>query len=230
MISIVIPTYNEKKNISKIINNLKKIKITNEIIFVDDHSSDGTFNEIVKYKSKRIIGYLRTSTKKDLSKSVFFGVKKAKYNNILVMDCDLQHNPMYIHKMWIKYKSSNLDLVVANRFGAQKIIGNLGLLRSFVSLSTISIINLIFGKKTQDPLSGFFLCKKSIILKFRKSFFLCGYKILFDIIYNGNQNLNIGQQDIIFNRRQFEKSKFNLKIIVIFIKQMIFTKFVAKRK
>ena len=54
MISIVIPTYNEKKNISKIINNLKKIKITNEVIFVDDYSSDGTFNEIVKYRSKRI--------------------------------------------------------------------------------------------------------------------------------------------------------------------------------
>ena len=230
MISIVIPTYNEKKNISKIKNNLKKIKITNEVIFVDDYSSDGTFNEIVKYRSKRIKGYLRASLKKDLSKSVFFGVKKAKYNNILVMDCDLQHNPIYINKMWTKYKSSNLDLVVANRFGVQKMIGNLGLLRSLVSLSTISIINFIFGKKTQDPLSGFFLCKKSIILKYRKSFFLCGYKILFDIIYNGDQNLNIGQQDIIFNRRQSEKSKFNLRIIAIFIKQMIFTKFVAKSK
>ena len=157
-------------------------------------------------------------------------MRKAKYNNILVMDCDLQHNPIYINKMWTKYKSSNLDLVVANRFGVQKMIGNLGLLRSLVSLSTISIINFIFGKKTQDPLSGFFLCKKSIILKYRKSFFLCGYKILFDIIYNGDQNLKIGQQDIIFNRRQFEKSKFNLRIIVIFIKQMIFTKFVAKSK
>ena len=63
MISIVIPTYNEKKNISKIINNLKKIKITNEVIFVDDYSSDGTFNEIVKYRSKRIKGYLIESLK-----------------------------------------------------------------------------------------------------------------------------------------------------------------------
>ena len=44
MISIVIPTYNEKKNITKIINNLKKIKITNKVIFVDDYSNDETFN------------------------------------------------------------------------------------------------------------------------------------------------------------------------------------------
>ena len=103
MISIIITTYNKKKNISKIIYNLKKIKITNEVIFVDDHSSDGTFNEIVKYKSKKIKGYLRASLKKDLSKSVFFGVKKAKYNNILFMVFDLQHNPIYIHKFWTKY-------------------------------------------------------------------------------------------------------------------------------
>ena len=229
MISIIIPTYNEKKNISRIINNLKKININYEVIFVDDRSSDGTFDEIMKYKSKSIIGYSRKVLIKDLSKSVLFGVKKAKYNNILVMDCDLQHSPKYILKMWKKYKFNNFDIIVGNRFGKQKIIGNLGFLRSFISISTIKLINFIFGKKTQDPLSGFFLCKKNIILKFQKFFFLRGYKILFDILYNGNQNLNIGQQDIIFNRRQFEKSKFNMRIIVIFFKQMIYTKFVAKR-
>lgn len=229
MISIIIPTFNEKKNISKIINSLKKINTTYEVIFVDDHSDDGTFNEIIKYKSKKIVGYLRKSLKRDLSKSVFFGVKKSKYNNILVMDCDLQHSPKYISKMWKKYKLKNFDLIVANRFSKQKIIGNLGFLRSFISLSTIRLINFIFGKKTQDPLSGFFLCKKDKILKFEKSFFLSGYKILFDIIYNGDPNLNISHQDIIFRRRQFEKSKFNLRIIVIFLRQMIYTKFVAKK-
>ncbi len=229
MISIIIPTYNERKNISKILNNLKKINTTYEVIFVDDKSEDGTFDEIIKYKSKKIVGYLRKSLKKDLSKSVLFGIKRAKYNNILVMDCDLQHNPQYISKMWKKYRLNNFDIIIANRFCKQKIIGNLGFLRSFISLSSIKLINFIFGKKTQDPLSGFFLCKKNKILKFEKFFFLKGYKILFDIIYNGDQNLNIGQQDIVFKRRQFEKSKFNLRIIVIFLRQMIYTKFVAKR-
>lgn len=230
MISIIIPTYNEKKNISKILNILKKIKMTYEVVFVDDQSEDGTYNEIIKYKSKKIVGYLRKSLKKDLSKSVLFGIKKAKYSNILVMDCDLQHNPKYIFKMWNKYKLNNFDIIIANRFYKQKIIGNLGSVRSFISLSSIKLINIIFGEKTQDPLSGFFLCKKNKILKFEKTFFLNGYKILFDIIYNGDQNLKIGQQDIIFKRRKFEKSKFNLRIIVIFLRQMIYTKFVAKRK
>ena len=53
MISVVIPTYNEKKNISKILYSLLKIKIISEIIFVDDKSTDGTYEEILKYKKKK---------------------------------------------------------------------------------------------------------------------------------------------------------------------------------
>tara|TARA_B100000035_G_scaffold30236_1_gene23173 strand:- start:24 stop:713 length:690 start_codon:yes stop_codon:yes gene_type:complete len=229
MISVIIPTFNEKNNIFTILSKLQKIKIISEIIFVDDDSSDGTYNEIIKYKTKKVKGYLRKSNIKDLSKSVVYGVKKAKNENIVVMDCDLQHNPNYIKKMWKKFNLSKYDIIIANRFYNQKMLGNLGFLRSFVSLSTIKLINFIFGNKTSDPLSGFFLCKKYIVLEFEKSFFLNGYKILFDIIYNGKANLVIGQQNIKFNKRKYEKSKFSLRIIIIFLKQMFYTKFfVAK--
>ena len=136
---------------------------------------------------------------------------------------------IHITGEWSSFNDSDYDIIIANRFCNQKILGNLGFFRSFVSLSTITLINLIFGKKTQDPLSGFFLFKKNILLKFEKSFFLNGYKILFDIIYNGKTNLVIGHQDIKFNKRKYEKSKFNLRIIVIFLRQLIYTKFfVAK--
>ncbi len=143
MISVIIPTYNEKNNIFKISSKLKKIKIISEIIFIDDDSNDGTYNEIIKYKSKKIKGYLRKSNIKDLSKSVVYGVRKAKYKNIVVMDCDLQHNPNYITKMWKKFNGSKYDIIIANRFYNQKILGNLGFIRSYVSLSTITLINEI---------------------------------------------------------------------------------------
>ena len=53
MISVIIPTLNEKKNISLIIKKLKRIKYIGEIIFVDDNSIDGTFQEIKKYAIKK---------------------------------------------------------------------------------------------------------------------------------------------------------------------------------
>ncbi len=120
MISVVIPTFNEKKNIKLISQRLLKIKIVSEIIFVDDNSTDKTFLEIKNLKYKKVKGFLRNTKTRDLSQSVIFGVKKAKKNVVLVMDCDLQHDVNYISKMWNKFNKMNCDLVIASRFKKKK--------------------------------------------------------------------------------------------------------------
>ena len=229
MISIIIPTLNESSNVPLIIKQINKLNLKCEIIFVDDDSTDNTSSIIEKNSSKNIKLIKRLKKPRDLSKSVVLGIKKAKYKYILVVDCDLQHNLKKVKFMYRAVKYNKFDLAIGSRFLTQKYSGNLGYARSLFSGLFIFSINFFLGKKSTDPLSGFFLCDKKIVLFYKKNFFLKGYKILFDIIYNGDQNLNIGQQDIVFKRRQFEKSKFNLRIIVIFLRQMIYTKFVAKR-
>ena len=230
MISVIIPTFNEKNNISKILYKLLKIKNISEIIFVDDRSTDGTFKEIKKFFTyKKVRGFVRNSKFRDLSKSVLYGVKKSKNKIILVMDCDLQHNPKYIKKMERKLNYYKCEIVIATRFEKKNISGNLGLLRSLLSNMAIQSINLILGKKTSDPLSGFFICKKDIITKYEKFFFKRGYKILFDIIYNGKKNLSIKHQNIVFKKRSYENSKFNFRVITLFLNQIIHTIFVVKK-
>ena len=64
MISVILPTLNEKKNILLIYKRLLKQKIISEIIFVDDNSTDETFLEIKKIKNKKVNGYLRKAKKK----------------------------------------------------------------------------------------------------------------------------------------------------------------------
>ena len=105
----------------------------------------------------------------------------------------------------------------------KKISGNLGFFRSISSLCFIFIINILFKKKTTDPLSGFFICKKKIILKNKKNYFLNGYKILFDILYNSNKDLKKADIQINFGKRIVGSSKLNIKIVVIFIKQLFYT-------
>ena len=228
MISVVIPTLNEKNNIKKIVSKLNKINLVKEIIFVDDNSTDGTFEEILNVKkSNKIIALKRKNNNKDLSKSVLLGVKKAKYECICVMDCDLQHDVKYIKNLWTIYKKKNNHVVVASRFVKKNYSGNLGFLRSILSNFAVSLIILIFGKKTTDPLSGFFLCRKKVIINYENQFFLKGYKILFDILYNGNSNIRVSDVEIVFKKRNSDQSKFNIRIILIFIRQMIYTKFLA---
>lgn len=229
MISVIIPTYNEKKNINKILNKLLKVKKISEIIFVDDRSTDGTYSEIQKVSKNKVKGYLRNSKQRDLSKSVLYGVKKSKSKLILVMDCDLQHNPKYIEKMYSLFEKKKSDIVIASRFGDSSYEGNLGFFRSLISNFAIEFINFTLGKKSFDPLSGFFLCKKNMITKYESNFFKRGYKILFDIIYNGKKNIKIKHVKIHFNKRIYESSKFNITVVVLFLAQILHTLLVVKK-
>ena len=184
MISIIVPTLNESKNILKFVKNLKFLKFKYELIFVDDNSSDNSNQIFKKIKNKKINFIIRKAKKKDLSKSVLLGIDKSRYNNVMIMDCDLQHSLKDANKMKSIFFKNKLDLIIGSRFLKKKYFGNIFFIRSMFSLFFIFVINLIFVKKTTDPLSGFFICKKAIVKKIKKIFFLGDikfYLILFII-------------------------------------------------
>ena len=84
MITILIPTLNERKNILIITNALLENndleKIITNIIFIDDNSSDGTAEElnIVSNKFSKVISVIRKDHSKDLTKSILLGLKLVK--------------------------------------------------------------------------------------------------------------------------------------------------------
>jgi len=75
----------------------------------------------------------------------------------------------------------------------------------------------LFKKKTEDPMSGFFIFKKKIFIKNKKKLFAKGYKILFDLLYSSDKKLKIFDVDINFRGRSIGNSKMNLKILYILI-------------
>ena len=172
-LSLVIPILNEEKNIipltKKIIQNLKKIKY--EIIFVDDSSIDNSQIKLKALKKKyKFFRPILRNKKKDLTQSCFDGIRRSKFENILVMDGDLQHDPKYIKKMYKTYKKYDLDIVIGSR---KLLLGkNQGLseLRRFTSIILIFFFR-IFKIKTNDPMSGFFIFRKEIYYKNKKFFF-----------------------------------------------------------
>ena len=148
------------------------------------------------------------------------GFRKSKFKNILVMDGDLQHNPKYLPKMIEIFNKKNLDFLVASRnFQSAKNEG-LSLMRFYASKIIISIFFIFVGKKTIDPMSGFFIFKKNIYVRNKKKLFGKGYKILSDLIYSANQTLKIYDFHIKFETRKKGKSKMSSKILyqlIIFI-------------
>ena len=229
-ISIIIPIYKEEKNIFKLTNKIRKSlkSVKYEIIFVDDNSKDGTKKILKKLKKKyKYFGFIIRKKKKDLTQSCFDGIEKSKYNLVLIMDGDLQHNPKYVLKMIDKYYSKNADVVVATRdlfYGKNP---GLNYFRKLFSIILIILFNILIGKKTKDPMSGFFLFSKKIYNKNKKNYFGKGYKILADILYNSSENLRIVDHDIDFGHRFKNRSKMNFKILLILL-EFLLKKFIKK--
>jgi len=218
--SIIIPVLNEENNIKQLIflikKNLKKFKY--EIIFVDDNSTDNSKLIIKNYVSVNLRYYLRKKNK-DLTLSCFLGIQKSRYENIIIMDSDLQHHPKYLPEMVNLYFKKKLDFVVAVR-NFNKDLG-LGFIRRFSSIFLSYIFNYFLGYRVSDPMSGFFIFKKSIYLRYKNLLFGKGWKILADLIYNKEYFL-IEQFPIIFSRRAGDKSKMNLNVLLNVIKLFLF--------
>jgi dolichol-phosphate mannosyltransferase len=117
------------------------------------------------------------------------------------------------------YFKKKLDFVVAVR-NFNKDLG-LGIVRRISSIFVSYVFNYFLGYRVSDPMSGFFIFKKSIYLKYKNLLFGKGWKILADLIYNKEIFL-IEQLPIIFLRRTGNRSKMNLNVLLYVIKLFIF--------
>ena len=222
--SIIIPVLNEKNNInklaSKISSYLKKFKY--EIIFIDDSSYDGSKDILLKLrkKFKKIKVIFRNKNNRDLSQSCRDGFEKATFKNLIVMDGDLQHNPKYLPKMISIYRKNKCDFVIGARDLTSKRVKSLSVARQTASIILVKLFDFLFGYKTIDPMSGYFIFKKKIYRKNKRKLFLKGFKILADLIYC-EKNFKIKDYVIKFDYRKKGKSKLNFKILLILLQFII---------
>ena len=224
-LSIVIPIFEESKNIEKLVNGIiNNLQIDNyEILFVDDNSNDGT-EEILSRLSKnnnKIKYIIRKEKTKDLSKSYIIGFEKSLYENILVMDGDLQHDTNDINKLIQSFNNDKADIVIGSRNLFNKKNEGLSTVRLIASKIITIFVSLILGKKTNDPMSGFFIFKKKIYELNKKKFRVKGYKFLLDLIYCSDEKLKIIDVDINFRRRPLGSSKMDFRIVYILVLQII---------
>lgn len=116
MLSVVIPAYNEEKNIpiaaKRITAVLDENDIDHELIFVNDGSADKTWEEISAESAKdsRVKGicFSRNFGKES---AIFAGLKYAKGDAVVLIDCDMQHPPETIPQMYNIWKNNDVDIV-----------------------------------------------------------------------------------------------------------------------
>ena len=211
-ILIFTATYNEKNNIQKLINGIKKNSTKSDLLIVDDNSPDGTADivkKIVKKNKNKKIKLILRKKKDGLDTAHKLAYKYAlinKYDYLITMDADLSHDPAEIPN-FVKHLLNN-DFVLGSRYmkGGRNELTLFRFLLSYFGNKFIKyILNLNFTEFT-SAYRAFNLKKmKKFNLKMINS---KGYSFFMETIYQLNKmNYKACEIPIIFATRKQGKSK-----------------------
>ncbi|MFP4465781.1 MAG: polyprenol monophosphomannose synthase [Candidatus Goldiibacteriota bacterium] len=215
---IVIPTYNEKENIRKIIPAIKKNGAGIDILVVDDNSPDGTAGA-VKAAAKRIKGIklLERPQKKGLGTAYVEGFKYAidnKYDLIFEMDADFSHDPGYISD-FIK-KMGKYDMVIGSRYVKGVSVVNWPIRRLMLSKFASWYVRKITGMPFTDCTSGFKCFKRKVLESIDlEKIHSDGYSFQVEMHYKAwKKGFKAAELPIIFVDRHAGSSKMSRDVIM----------------
>ncbi len=210
MLSIIIPTYNEKDNVEILVSNIKRVlgKDRHEIIFVDDSSPDGTAGIIGKLAKKdSAVKLVRNPSKSGIGNAYRKGFAESKGDIIVTMDADLSHNPEHIPALLKAVRAC--DIAVGSRYCSGGRIDDWGCFRRFVSRTANAIARLFLGLRTRDLTTGFRAYRRGALEKISfPEMRTQSYAVQLETIWHAEKSgLKITEVPIVFTERKGGKSK-----------------------
>jgi dolichol-phosphate mannosyltransferase len=207
-LSLVVPTYNERENITLLLERIHKSlsDYNYELIVVDDNSPDGTSELARSLASKYPLQVIVRTNERGLASAVVAGFKQARGEILGVIDADLQHPPEFIPAL-IKAVRDGADVAIASRYIKGGGIEGWTFKRKIISKGAKIPANILLtsARKIKDPLSGFFLFRKRVIDGAVLS--PTGYKILLEVLVRGKANRVV---EVPYTFKERERGKSNL--------------------
>ena len=218
-VGIIIPAYNEKENILKLIKSIRK-KINCLIIVVDD-SADLDIKKILYKEKFKNIRYFNRGKKSGRGSAVIFGFKKIlkikkNITCLIEMDADLSHDPNEIKRNISFFYKNSLDLLIGSRYLKGSKIINWPLSRRLLSKFSNIFSRFLLGVPVNDYTNGFRFYSKpaarTVISKCNKTG--GGFIILSEIILIlSKNNFKISEIKSTFINRVRGESSVNFKLI-----------------
>lgn len=213
---VVIPTYNEKDNIQRLISAILDFGIKGlEILIVDDKSPDGTWKIVqdISKKNKHVKLLVRQPPRgRGLAgKDGFIYAVKNKYNYIIEMDADFSHDPKFIPSLLDKIKEC--DMVIGSRLmkgGEEK---GRPLWRRFITFWANTYIRMMLGLKVKDCNSGFRCFRRKVLESINVNKLESkGPDIVQEVLYKASlRGFKICEVPIVFEERSVGSSKLGMK-------------------
>ncbi len=217
---IVIPTYNERENISELVSLIHKEagEWSLSILVVDSASPDGTAKVVRKLQGQYPHLYLLEQTaKRGLGNAYLEGMRWAlerDFDYLITMDADFSHHPGHLNDMLQKIEHS--DLVVGSRYIAGGELRNWPKRRRFLSQFANWYARTLTGLPFSDLTSGFHCFRTPLLRKIlRYRIHAEGYAFLIELKFLAIlQGARFGEIPIIFNDRTKGDSKISKRVIL----------------
>ena len=213
-VSIIVPTLNEEENIIPLVSQIAESAVPfREILFVDDHSSDGTRDKIrglARNQSIRLIEQDEAAV--GLAGAIMSGARAAQGEILLVMDADLSHPPERIGDLLAPLFAGKADLVVGSRYVKGGSTPGWPIWRRMVSRAGAALAYPLTG--LHDSMCGFFAISRSRLLELAPE--TSGFKIVFETMVRAGGALRVREIPITFRERIRGRSKMSLGIALRF--------------
>ena len=218
---IIIPTYNEKENIEKIIRKVFSLEKSFHILIVDDGSPDGTASivkTLQKENSEQLHIEERTG-KLGLGTAYIHGFKWAlakDYQFIFEMDADFSHNPDDLIRLYNANTNDGGDLSIGSRYVKGVNIVNWPMARLLMSFFASKYVKFITGIPIHDSTAGFKCYKRKVLetINFDKIQFV-GYAFQIEMKFKAwKYGFNVVEVPVIFTDRTQGTSKMSSGIFM----------------
>lgn len=168
---VIIPTYNEKENIEKIIRAVFGLDQRFDILVIDDGSPDGTANivkRLIQTEFSECLHILERSGKLGLGTAYIMGFKWAiehSYNYVFEMDADFSHDPNDLPRLYNACAKEGYDLAIGSRYVSGVNVVNWPIGRVLMSYFASKYVRFVTGFHVHDTTAGFKCYKREVLEK-----------------------------------------------------------------
>jgi len=220
LLSVVVPTFNERDNVTVLYRRLAATitDIPWEVVFVDDNSPDGTW-EVVRGLARQDsrVRCIRRVGRRGLSGACIEGILASSAPYAAVIDADLQHDETQLPKMVALLQSGKAELVVGSRYIEGYKAEGFNKQRAGASALATEVARRALKVEIADPMSGFFMIRRDRFEQLAPQLSTQGFKILLDIVATAQGELRTMEIPYTFGARQHGESKLDSMVALDFL-------------
>jgi dolichol-phosphate mannosyltransferase len=214
-LALVVPTFNERDNVGELLARLDRTLagIDWEVVFVDDDSTDGTGAALhALARGDTRVRYLHRIGRRGLASAVTEGIQSTSAPFVAVIDADMQHDERLLPKMLEHLRTSDCDVVVGSRYMEAGGVEDWDKSRRLISRVATNLAQVLLKARLTDPMSGFFMLKRSAFDRSVRRLSSLGYKILLDVLISAQPPLRVAELPYVFRSRVHGDSKLDTAV------------------